>query len=380
MPRTKKKFEAFLEEYKDSTLEEVIELRESFKLLEKLNDNDLIPERLDDEVHQCMLIIHYPDTPQYPLEWKEFIPDILQEDLSAILDNVSENDLIYGLHYSRVKLFSIFENNARENLSVKTEDFYHATVDPYLNAIVCKGHSTDIFADKAHAFKDFAGIFKDEINSFSPSLMYGGNNPFIKKMSKLGILWTLSGDNKIHFVLNRIDYKMCFEKKFDKITFAELRFIYRNWEQLKPYYEKNQINFYFKDGDKLLKVKAPWESKPELVKNYQPKKTNQNNYLSFFDNTWKEKQRQKQDKVTEEPDFNNVSEEMSEESQEESSTDASNSQDVYSAIIRAITLLTLPIMLLVALIALPVKALADLFNSQEDASQAPESTRQMQIM
>jgi hypothetical protein len=80
---------------------------------------------------------------------------------------------------------------------------------------------------------------------------------------------------RIHFVLNGIDMEAVLDNKWvvtdkrsgDKsITAIELRWVYRNWGDPDV---REGVYFYVDE----LKVKAPWETDPELWATYEPKKT-----------------------------------------------------------------------------------------------------------
>lgn len=289
----KKQLASFLNRYKGPVIDEIVDLRKSFDSLTDFKDEDEIPEQIEDEYYHAREVIEEPNIPHFPLEWKEFIPEIIDsmseeelgqlqgEDLSRILDHFKEGDLVYGIDRSRIELFNFLQNQTHLKDFASSDEFrvFKATIDPYLNPFVERGF---IDSPTAQDFFSYARLLKPKIEEYSPPVIPRGVPPITKKMSKLGIFWTLNNDHKIHFVLNQIDYKICFDKKYDKVTFAELRFLYRYWEQFKPYYDQGQINFYFLKDNKLLRVAAPWETKPEIVRSFTPTQTPDRKYHAFF--------------------------------------------------------------------------------------------------
>ncbi|AWN73520.1 hypothetical protein LEAN103870_14950 [Legionella anisa] len=274
----------FLDENQDSTLDEIHELRKSYESLTNLSGDDEIPAQIQEEYEHVVRVVYDPSVPHYPFRWKEFIPEIMEADLHAISDGFTAGDLVYGINGARIMLFNALQSEHRDDFTTRLANGTHkATIDPYIDIFLKdSSNPSDPFYVPAQSFKSYATLFKPELEQFSPSWRAEDNAPFIKKMSKLGIMWVLNNENKLHFVLNNIDYKMCFEKRFDKITFAELRFLYRHWEQFKPFYEEGKINFYFLKEKQLVKVDAPWESKPDIVSTYVPKHSHQKSYHAFF--------------------------------------------------------------------------------------------------
>ncbi|WP_133133912.1 hypothetical protein [Legionella parisiensis] len=281
----KKRLTSFLKFYQDSKIDEIEELRKSYATLENLGDEDEVPEKIEEEYHHVVEVINEPSLPHYPLYWKEFIPAISEDNLDVLLAGFEEGDLVYGISGSRISLFHFLRQQGKHDFANRVDDVFDATIDPFLDPLLdpSLAKPSNPFYTPAQTFKSYAGLLKPEIEQYSPSNLSKDKAPFIKKMSKMGVFWTLSNEHKLHFVLNKIDYKMCFEKKFDKITFAELRFLYRYWEQFKPYYERGQINFYFlNENNQLQKVEAPWESKPDIVGTYIPKNIPNTKYHAFF--------------------------------------------------------------------------------------------------
>ena len=90
-----------------------------------------------------------------------------------------------------------------------------------------------------------------------------------KRGSKLGIAIAASGaGNKIHFVLDKLDMSSVVNKQGDNgqsITASELRYAYRNRENL-----KGAIHFY-KDN---IEVRAPWDTDSAMWGSYKSKVKN----------------------------------------------------------------------------------------------------------
>ncbi|WP_454782486.1 hypothetical protein [Legionella sp. WA2022007384] len=281
----KKQVASILRKYRNFNIEEIEELKKSYNTLDYLGDEEEVPDEIEEETHHVLEVITNPTEPHYPFYLKEFIPKIIEENLDTLLDGFEEGDLVYGISGSRISLFYFLRGEGKDVFATRVDELFNATIDPFLEPLLDPSFakSTNPFYDPAQKFKSYASILKNEIEQFSPLTERNDKVPFIKKMSKMGIFWVLNNEHKLHFVLNKIDYKMCFEKKFDKITFAELRFLYRYWEQFKPYYERGQINFYFLNkDDQLKKVEAPWESNPDIVSTYKPKNNPKMKYHAFF--------------------------------------------------------------------------------------------------
>ncbi|WP_454785764.1 hypothetical protein [Legionella sp. WA2024007413] len=281
----KRQVASLLRTYKNSNIDEIEELKKSYSTLSHLGDEEEVPDEIEEEYHHVLEVITNPSEPHYPFYLKEFIPAVLEEDLDILLDGFEEGDLVYGISGSRISLFYFLRGQGKDVFATRVDELFNATIDPLLEPHLDPSFAkpTNPFYVPAQDFKSYASLLDNEIAQLSPLTQQPHKMPFIKKMSKMGVFWTLNNEHKLHFVLNKIDYKMCFEKKFDKITFAELRFLYRYWEQFKPHYERGQINFYFlNENDQLKKVEAPWESNPEIVRSYKPKNNPHSGYHAFF--------------------------------------------------------------------------------------------------
>jgi hypothetical protein len=113
----KRQLASFLNRYKGPELDEIVELRKSYDSLTDFKDEDEIPEQIEDEYYHAREVIEEPNIPHFPLEWKEFIPEIIDsinekdlgqlegEDLSPLLERFTEGDLVYGIDRSRIELF-----------------------------------------------------------------------------------------------------------------------------------------------------------------------------------------------------------------------------------------------------------------------------------
>lgn len=80
---------------------------------------------------------------------------------------------------------------------------------------------------------------------------------------KMGLEMGLTNnDVEIYFSLDSIDYQEVIEKKYDKITHHELRYLYRNRHKIGP-----NVKFFLKRQE----VAAPWVTNPEIWNQYKPK-------------------------------------------------------------------------------------------------------------
>ncbi|MGX7173666.1 hypothetical protein [Enterococcus ratti] len=99
----------------------------------------------------------------------------------------------------------------------------------------------------------------------------------IKRGCKIGIdIAKINPDVEIHFCLDGIDIKDVISKAQGEgiyggsMTSSELRYVYRNWEEL-----KERVIFVEKREASWVKVKAPWVREPELWEAYKPKSWSQ---------------------------------------------------------------------------------------------------------
>ena len=217
-----------------------------------------------------------------------------------------DGDLMFGSSTAITNLFKKFSLN---NLVENNYAMNHFTVDIYNNALrsfsiyplrklismttLALLYSSDEVKN-AYQLDTFSARFEDELRSnpdyyqVTPEklfnkMFYGTLDPFTKKRCKLGLLWTLSKNDKIHFILDGINFDDCFNKRVSRYTYSELRFVFRNWNNLKGFYADNKLNFYRITDEKLKKVEAPWEIQPEITKNYKPKNSHGHLYISFFE-------------------------------------------------------------------------------------------------
>lgn len=207
--------------------------------------------------------------------------------------NVSEGDLIYGFQESRAIMLEKLKQAGKDSTycvidiyNTFTRQFHSVLKDPEFNKTP--------FQRAASNFHDFSKIFEGALHdqSYYYKQSFGtfyaqekgiSDDMFINKRCKIGILWALSQGRSIHFILDNINFEQCFDKKLGvkKYTHAELRFIYRHWDQLEKYYTEGRLNFYSMVDGEYRKVAVPWEN-TKLVEAYQPKKSKVELYNSFF--------------------------------------------------------------------------------------------------
>lgn len=118
---------------------------------------------------------------------------------------------------------------------------------------------------------------KNELKTIYKELI-GKKNDFkdylhIDRGCKIGLeISMINPGVEIHFCLDNIDFETVLSKKDlgKSVTSNELRYVYRNWMDL-----KSSVLFF----ENYEQVKAPWEANPELWKGYTPKKWQLNNRL-----------------------------------------------------------------------------------------------------
>ncbi|MEY8445112.1 hypothetical protein AALA44_02755 [Enterococcus ratti] len=113
-------------------------------------------------------------------------------------------------------------------------------------------------------------IYKDEIKKKWPKC-----DLHIMRGCKIGLESAkFIPDLEIHFCLEKININGVISKDKtlygDTNTSRELRYIYRNWEEL-----KERVIFVEKREASWVKVKAPWVREPELWEAYKPKSWSQ---------------------------------------------------------------------------------------------------------
>ncbi|KTD53718.1 hypothetical protein Lsan_4128 [Legionella santicrucis] len=165
----------------------------------------------------------------------------------------------------------IFKNLTGDNLR-----HYKSNPDEYCRRRL-SGQSNEL-----HRFSQYFEGKKHEQSEY-----YKDESHFISKRCKLGILWLLSRGNTLNFVLNNTDMRIAF-KKPAIFTYHELRFIYRHWQDLLPYYQSGKLKFWQQDSQSgaWQQVAPSWcdpSEKQNFEKLYQPKQLKAPLYRSFFD-------------------------------------------------------------------------------------------------
>lgn len=123
-------------------------------------------------------------------------------------------------------------------------------------------------------------------------------NSFINKRCKIGILTTLQNGNAIHVLVDILDaqgkpipnsFLNFFNKDHFKYSSSEMRFIYRNWNDLEYYFRNGQFKFWTVATDCELGLRslkeAPWENasvKDEIDKVYKPSRKKDVLYGRFW--------------------------------------------------------------------------------------------------
>lgn len=226
---------------------------------------------------------------------------------NEIIKNFTLGDFIYGFREDRAPVLeALNEHYSQDEKEPFIVDDYNSLAQflwRQFNQPSYSALSKD--AVKAKALHDFAGKF-EEPNNHNYRGYYGGTSnfydelnggtcAFIKKRCKLGILWQIQNGRKVHFLLSeRVKFNECFKEKKDKYTYSEFRFVYRNWNDLLPYYQKGLIKFWKKDDNtgQMIEVPPPWQSAPGLVGEYAPRKSTKDarvekrkRYSLFFNGT-----------------------------------------------------------------------------------------------
>jgi hypothetical protein len=185
-------------------------------------------------------------------------------------------DLIYGLSAHRDVLagrlqtqhpFLIVDDLNAHFLGVLSGQNYGVSNNPNQASAGAAGH----YKSALEEYQDLRG---------KPITSTGGGggdvNIRLRRSSKFGVRWAAQSGRRIHFNLDNIVMDEVVNKnragedspaalgrpKQRAITGAELRFVYRNWNQLRDrvvFYRNRQV------------VPPPWESEPLLWARYQPR-------------------------------------------------------------------------------------------------------------
>ncbi|WP_417910162.1 DUF4157 domain-containing protein [Candidatus Electronema sp. PJ] len=181
-----------------------------------------------------------------------------------------KGDKLYGMEKARKEHTDPRRGEGRgEGLSNK---FDHPTVDSMNKALGVGFGKIDLL--KA-ADKETANYAKGLIKR-NPDLSSKESNVNFKEACKKAIEYiTKDTDGFIHFELDKVDLAAVVTKKFDSITGAELRKIFRevvraewaekNGQKRASRLDLNKIKFYMKGKE----VAAPWDQEPELWAAYR---------------------------------------------------------------------------------------------------------------
>ncbi len=217
------------------------------------------------------------------------VPPAIDE--MGFLENFSPGDLIYGFRECRVELVELLKKARPDYFTggKSTREIYIDDINsPFfgvggvirmmqrLTAGLPPSESADKLASAISFLTYMLPLHEYKAKTDSRYRSMKGNTLMktIKNGCKYGVLWAMESnpDKKIHFILNNIDFAECFGKTHDQYTNSELRFIYRNWEALRPFYETGRLNFYHKNSEGVyVKVQAPWMAEPSLAVGYEPK-------------------------------------------------------------------------------------------------------------
>lgn len=211
---------------------------------------------------------------------------------TGLLENFIPGDLIYGLAGCRNELTDLlkkerpdFFNGGKsireifiDDLNAKNFSFF--LILNLMQAIGSSepGYASEKSASQASFFTYMLPIHQHKERIFGNTYRKTGLSfdfaPIIRNGCKYGLLWAMQSSpyRKIHFIISDIDFKKCFSKERG-YTNSELRFIYRNRDIFKPFYDSGRLNFYAKDvSGGYIKVQAPWEDRSlNISATYYPK-------------------------------------------------------------------------------------------------------------
>ena len=214
------------------------------------------------------------------------------------LGPVFEADLVYGFREPRIKFLQNLSGFNEEEKRYLIIDTFNNQTRNY-NLDFRSLEPTEIEDSDSHTarrgkeFNNLAIQFEDEIRgqnryySISNGSIYQSHNniatdPYIKARCKIGMLWAASLNKKIHYVLDGVDFNICFNQKNTcagkKYTYSEIRFLYRNWQNLKP----NVIFYQSNSQGKFNVCQAPWEESPEIIGSYKSKGSHKSLWDDWF--------------------------------------------------------------------------------------------------
>lgn len=208
-------------------------------------------------------------------EWENPVRAARQEDVlpmlasgtpggNALQESFREGDKLYGMEKARKG-----HTQPRGRKGIGTP---HPTVDSMNNALGVGRGGINIHGrlDKETA------TYGAGLKARSPDLSSKDSNVNFKEACKKAVEYiTKDTDGFIHFELDKLDVAAVVTKKFDSITGAELRKIFREvvraeWaakhgQTRESRLDLNKIRFYMRG----TVVPAPWEQEPELWREYK---------------------------------------------------------------------------------------------------------------
>ncbi len=179
-------------------------------------------------------------------------------------ESFSEGDKLYGMEKARK---GHTEPRGRKGIGTP-----HPTVDSMNNALGVGRGGINIH----EGLDEETATYGAGLKSRGPDLSSKDSNVNFKEACKKAVEYiTKDTDGFIHFELDKLDVAAVVTKKFDSITGAELRKIFREvvraeWagkhgQTRESRLDLNKIRFYMRGAE----VPAPWEQEPELWCEYK---------------------------------------------------------------------------------------------------------------
>jgi len=211
------------------------------------------------------------------------------KDQFIIKFDLSPLDLSYGLHDSRDNFLKFvlgttveseidhFRINRINNVILSNllmREGLNEGLDPAPSNPEIDGLAVDFqrFYELAHGpMKDSMTINHDLVAAKN-SIKMG----FISRHCKMGILWNVHNNRKIHYVLDDLNLPRVFSKGNPDsrgYTASEIRFIYRLFKSRVLTDEQRSMIKFYKKGTLYgyKEVPAPWETDPSIVGTYSSK-------------------------------------------------------------------------------------------------------------
>lgn len=217
--------------------------------------------------------------PVYYTQYSFYEYALANKNLPPIAKNeYQQGNLIYGLH-DRVNYYIKnvpFFNSANKSNSVSTLNQYKLGMKEYptqtrymkAGAIQTKSFINSILSNNKHK-----EILDDHDLGYKNYIFYP-EDKYLSKKSKSGLNWSKEIGNKVHYILDDINFDSVVDKddlyhnhygeNIVSITNSELRWLYRN--RTDPDTQKS-VQFW-KDG---RPANAPWADDPETWRRYKPR-------------------------------------------------------------------------------------------------------------